>query len=120
MTTLDFVSPQRLIPGALALAYASLVLLALPQSWNWLIGIVIIVLAAVVIAGYFEYSLLALWPAFVGLFLVSTCIAALLVGLSDYGILPFTGSNLEFLVAAGIGCGFIGWGIDTNRKLMQA
>jgi hypothetical protein len=117
MTSIDLLHPARLIPGTLALVYGQFLILALPQSWNWLIGITIIVLAAAWFASYLDYHLLALWPAFIGLFLLCASIGALIAGLPLYAMLPLTHSNLELWVAAAIACGFIGWGMRLHRNL---
>jgi len=118
MTPLDVVKPWRLIAGIPALLYGGLLLLELPQSSTWLLLVAGVLLVAVVVASRLEYLLLPLWPAFVGLFLLSVCIFALIEDVVDYAIVPFTDSDLEIIVVALIACGYIAWGINMMRKML--
>jgi hypothetical protein len=70
------------------------------------------------VANRLEYPVLPLWPAFVGLFLLSTCICALVEDVVDYAIVPFTDSGIEIIVVALIACGYIGWGVTMMRKML--
>src|SRR5215216_302745 len=88
MTPIDIVKPWRLILGIPPLLYGGLLLLGLPQSTTWLLLVAGVLLVAVVVASRLEYPLLPLWPAFVGLFLLSTFICALIEDVVDYAIVP--------------------------------
>lgn len=118
MTQFDLVKPWRLVIALLPLLYGSLLLLGLPQSWRWLVLVGVVVLLAIMIIARLELPMLAIWPAFVGLFLLSVCICALIENVVDYAIVPFSDSDLEVMIAALVGCGFIGWGIQTTRQMM--
>ena len=118
MTPVEIVKPWRLIVGIPALLYGGLLLLELPQSSTWLLLVAGVLLVAVVVANRLEYPLLALWPAFVGLFLLSTCIFALIEDVVDYAIVPFTDSDAEILLVAVIACGYIVWGLSMTRKML--
>src|SRR5262245_2797312 len=119
MTSLDLVKPWRLIAGIPLLLYGGLLLLGLPQSWRWLLLVGGVVLLALLVAIRLEYPILALWPAFAGLFLLSACVCAIIEDVVDYAIVPFTDSDLEIGGVALIACGYIGWGIYTARKFMM-
>jgi len=120
MTSLDLVKPWRLIAGIPPLLYGGLLLLGLPESWRWLLLVGGVLLAALLLASRLEYPLLALWPMFAGLFLLSACVCAIIEDVVDYAIVPFTDSDLEIGSAALIACGYIGWGIYTARKFMMS
>lgn len=118
MTQLDLVKPWRLILSLLPLLYGSLLLLGLSYSWRWLLIVSLVVLMAIMVAARLEYPMLAIWPAFVGLFLLCACVCALTENVVDYAIVPFTDSDLEIMIAALIGCGFIAWGMRTTRQML--
>jgi hypothetical protein len=77
-----------------------------------------VLLVAIVVASRLEYPLLPLWPAFVGLFLLSTHIFALIEDVVDYAVAPFTDSDLEIVLVALIAGGYIAWGINMTRKML--
>jgi len=118
MTSLDLVKPWRLIAAIPVLLYAVLLLLELPQSPSWSLLVCGVVLIAFAVAARLEYPLLALWPAFVGLFVLSACMCALIEDVVDYALVPFTDSDAEIIAVALVGVGFIGWGIQTTRKML--
>src|SRR6266508_3117541 len=84
MTSLDLVKPWRLIAAIPVLLYAVLLLLELPQSSSWSLLACGVVLIAFAVAARLEYPLLALWPTFVGLFVLSACMCALIEDVVDY------------------------------------
>jgi hypothetical protein len=118
MTAFDFVKPWRLIAEMPLVLYGSLLLIELPQSWLWALLACGVTIAAVMLASCLEYPLLPLWPAFAGVFLLSTCICALVQDVVDYAIVPFTDSDIEIIAVAVVGIGFIGWGIQSARKML--
>jgi hypothetical protein len=75
---------------------------------------------AVVAANALDYSILASWPAFAGIFCLVACIGALMQSLPDYGIIPVTDSNVELWVAAVLAGGFIGWGLRTAQRFAES
>ena len=118
MTPLDLVKPWRLIAGIPPLLYGGLLIVGLPYSSTWLLVVAGVLLVAIIVASYLEYPLLPLWPTFVGLFLLSTCIFALIENVVDYAIVPFTDSDIEIILVAFIACGYIVWGVTMTRKLL--
>jgi len=118
MTPVDVVKPWRLIAGMPPLLYGGLLIVELPGSSTWLLVVAGVLLVAVVVASRLEYPLLPLWPVFVGLFLLSACIFALIEDVVDYAIVPFTDSDLEIILVALIACGYIAWGISMTRKML--
>jgi len=118
MTSLELVKPWRLLASMLPLLYGALLILGLPQSWLWLLLVCSVLLIIVMIAARLEYPMLALWPAFVGLFLIGTCICALIQDVVDYAFVPFTDSDGEIVLAISVGAAFILWGIQTTKKLL--
>ena len=118
MTSLDLVKPWRLILGMPVLLYAILLLLELPQSLLWSLLTCGVVLIAFAVAARLEYPLLALWPALIGLFVFSACVCALSLDVVDYALVPLTDSDTEIIAVATVGVGFIGWGIQSARKML--
>ena len=118
MTPLDLVKPWRVIIGIPPLLYGGLLLLELPYSSTWLLVAAGVLVVAIAVVGSLEYPLLPLWPVFVGLFLLSTCIFALFENVVDYAIVPFTDSDIEIILVAFIACGYIVWGVTMTRKLL--
>jgi len=118
MTPIEIVKPWRLIVGIPALLYGGLLLLGLPQSSTWLLLIAGVLLVAVVVASRLEYPLLPLWPAFVGLFLLSACVCALIEDVVDYAIVHFSDADAAIMLVDVIACGYIGWGITMTRKML--
>ena len=118
MTPIDPVKPWRLIAGMPALLYGGLLILELPGSSNWLLVAAGVLLVAVMVASRLEYPLLPLWPAFVGLFLLSASIFALIEDVVDYAVVPFSDSDIELIMVALIACGYIAWGIMMTRKML--
>ena len=118
MTSLDLVKPWRLLATLLPLLYGGLLLLGLPYTTRWLLLTCGVVLIAIIVAAWLEYPMLAMWPAFAGLFLISACICALIEDVVDYAFVPFTDSDSEIAIAIVVGVAFITWGIQTTRKMM--
>jgi len=118
MTLLDLVKPWRLLSTVPPLLYAGLLLLGLPNTIRYLVISGGVVLVALIVAAWLEYPLLALWPAFVGLFLISACVCALIEDVVDYAFVPFNDSDSEIAIAIVVGAAFITWGIQTTRKMM--
>jgi hypothetical protein len=118
MNPLELVRPWRLIVGIPPLLYGGLLLLGLPESSTWLLLVAGVLLLVVTVASRLEYPLLPLWPALVGLFLLSTCVFALIEDVVDYAIVPFTDTDIEIIVVALIACGYIAWGITMTRKML--
>jgi len=118
MTTLDLVKPWRLLASIPPLLYGALLIVGLPQSWLWLLLVCGVILMVVMVAARLEYPMLALWPAFVGLFLVGACVCALIEDVVDYAFVPFTDSDGEIVLAILVGAAFIIWGIQTTKKMI--
>lgn len=119
MTSLDLVKPWRLLAAMPVLLYGGLLILGLPNSTNWLLVACGIILFAVMMASRLELPLLALWPAFVGLFLLSACVFALIEDVVDYAFVPFTDSDAELVLVMLVAMAFIIWSIQTTRDIME-
>jgi uncharacterized membrane protein HdeD (DUF308 family) len=117
MTTLDLVKPWRLLVSVPPLLYGALLILGLPQSRLWLLLVCGVLLMAVMIVVRLEYPMLAMWPAFVGLFLISASVCALIEDVIDYAFVPFTDSDSEIVLAILVGVAFITWGIQTTKEM---
>src|SRR5215212_5861938 len=107
MTPLELVKPWRLIISVPPLVYAVLLIVELPGSLYWLLLAAGVLLMAMVVASRLDYPLLSLWAAFVGLFLLSACIFALIEDVIDYPVVPFSNSDIELILVALIACGYI-------------
>lgn len=117
MSSLDLVKPWRLLVSALPVLYGALLLLGLPNSFNWFLLAIGIILFAVMIVSRLDLPLLALWPAFAGLFLLCACVFALIENVVDYAIVPFTDTDSELVLMMLIASGFIIWSLSTFRKM---
>src|SRR5262245_5028436 len=106
MATMDLVKPWRITIGLLPVLYGILVILELQQSLLWLLLACAMIVLAVVITNALDYTFLAVWPAFPGIFCLVACLGALMQSLPDYGIVPVTNSNLELWVAMLLAGGF--------------
>jgi len=120
MVTIDLVKPWRIAIGLLPILYGTLVILELEQSWLWLLFACGMIVLAVVVANSLDYTLLAAWPAFPGVFCLVACVGALLQSLPDYGIVPVTDSYLELWAAAILAGGFIGWGVRAAQHFADS
>ena len=118
MPASDLVKLWRLILGIPAVLYGGLLILALPESSTWLLIVAGVLLVAFIVASRLEYPLLPLWPAFLGLFLLSSSIFALIEDVVDYAVVPFTDSDIELIVVALLALGYIAWGITLTRKML--
>jgi hypothetical protein len=118
VTSIDFVKPWRLLTSVPPFLYGGLLLLGLPMSLFWFLLTSGVVLSAAFVAAYFELPILGLWPALVGLFLLSVCICALDIDVVDYAIVPVTDSDFELILVALIACVYIVWGVQTTRAMM--
>jgi hypothetical protein len=114
MTAIELVKPWRITLGIVPAIYAGVVIAALPQSRTWLLLVCSVVFAATIVANLWEYPLLALWPTFVGIFVLSVCAIVLVINAPEYTIAPLTGSSAEIPAAAFVGIGLIFWGIATT------
>jgi uncharacterized membrane protein HdeD (DUF308 family) len=118
MTTLDLVRPWRLLATVLPLLYGGLLLLGLPHTTRYLALTCGVLLIAIMVVARFEYRMLALWPAFAGLFLISACVCALIEDVVDYAFVPFTDSDSEIVLAMLVGFAFILWGMQTTKRVL--
>jgi len=118
MTSLDLVRPWRLLATLVPLLYGGLLLLGLPYTARYLALTCGVVLIAIVVVARLEYPMLALWPAFAGLFLIGACVCALIEDVVNYAFVPFTDSDSEIVLAILAGLAFIIWGIQTTKKVL--
>jgi hypothetical protein len=94
--------------------------LELQRSWVWLLIACALIVLAAVVASVLDYTILAVWPAFPGIFCLVACIGALMQSLPNYSIVPVTNSNLELWVAAVLAGAFIGWGVRTAQQFAES
>jgi hypothetical protein len=116
---MELVRPWRITAGFVPLLYGTLVILELERSWMWLLVACGLIVIAVMVASRLGFSLLALWPAFAGIFCLVACLAALAQSLPNYGLVPLSASNTELWVAAALAGGFIGWGLRSAQKVAE-
>lgn len=118
MTSLDLVKPWRLLVTIAPLLYGGLLLLGLPHTTRYLLLTCAVVLIAVMVTARLQYPMLAMWPAFAGLFLIGACCCALIENVVDYAFVPLTDSDAEIVLAILVGIGFVLWGVQTTRKMI--
>ena len=113
----DFLKPWHLIAGLIPLIYGALLIAELPHTQYWLILAAGVTVAVGIIAIILDYPLLALWPAFTGLFLLSACVGALLSPLPDYAVVPLLGADIEIWIVALVAIGLIAWEFRAARTM---
>src|SRR5690349_3010417 len=100
MLVRDFLKPWHLVAGLIPIIYGAVLIAELPHTLYWLILAAGVTVAVGIVAIMFDYPLLALWPAFASLFLLSACVGAILDPLPDYAVVPVVGAEVEIWVVA--------------------
>ena len=118
MPILDFLKPWRLIAGLIPIIYGGILIAELPHTQYWLLLAAGVTLAVGIVAHTLDYPILALWPAFASLFLLSACIGALLEPLPDYAVVPLIAADLEIWVVALVAIGLIVWDFRRVRMML--
>lgn len=115
----ELVSPKRVIASLVVTIYATVLLYALPRSSIWPYFAGAATLFAIHSANVLEYPIVAIWPAFPGVLLTTTCIGGLFGNVPRSSLVPVTHSRGELWVALLIGSGLVCWAIRTARTFKK-
>ncbi len=89
-----------------------------PRVWLGIIPAAFVLLF--VLISYLDYPLAYVWPAFAGVFLLTTCILATMWDIPDTSPVPFTRTGAELWVGALIGFLYLMWGVGAARRAVLA
>lgn len=116
MLTDGVINPWKAVAGLTPLLYGMLLCMKLPNAALALTALVVVLLAALWLISYQDYSLWAAMPSLVGGALLVICIAALLGGVSDTSFVPISREVTELWFVCGLALGYVGWGIYESRR----
>jgi hypothetical protein len=108
----------QLVLGLLPICYGTILVAALPNTWQWALIIGLAMLVLLVLCGSVGSPLQTIWPVFSGVFLILTCLAVFIQGAFDQ--LPLTRSPSELIAMCLIAAVYIGWGIRSTWKAYAA
>lgn len=108
----------QLVVGLLPVCYGAVVVAALPNTWQWALGIALVMLVLLVLCGSLSYPLQTIWPIFPAAFLLLVCAAVLFQGAFDQ--LPLTRQPTELVAMFLISALYLGWGIRATWKAYAA
>lgn len=112
--------PVKVTASVPPLMYGTMLFFATgtPRVWLGIVPAVFVLLF--VLISYLDYPLAYVWPAFAGVFLLTTCILATMWDISDRSPVPFTHTSAELWVGALIGGLFLLWGVVEARRMLLA
>jgi len=108
----------QLVIGLLPVCYGGLVVVALPNTWQWALGIGLAMLILLVVCGSFGYPPQIVWPVFPAAFLILVCTAVFFQGAFDQ--LPLTQQPIELIAMYLVAALYLGWGIRTAWQAYSA
>ena len=108
----------QMVIGLLPVCYGGLVVVALPNTWQWALVIGLAMLVLLVLCGSFGYPPQTIWPVFPAGFLILACTAVLFQGTFDQ--LPLTRQPSELIAMYLIAALYLGWGIRATWKAYAA
>jgi hypothetical protein len=108
--------PVKVIASVPPLMYGVMLFLATgtPRGWLGIIPVVFVLVFALM--SYLDFPIAAFWPAFAGVFLITTCILATMWDIAESSPIPLTHSALELWAGAFLGCLYLIWGIAAARR----
>jgi hypothetical protein len=89
-----------------------------PRVWLGIVPAIFVLLF--VLISYLEYPFAYAWPAFAGVFLLTTCILSTMWDFQDRSPVPFTHTGAELWAGALIGFLYLMWGVLTARRAVLA
>jgi hypothetical protein len=108
----------QLVIGLLPVCYGAVVVVALPNTWQWALAIALAMLVLLVLCGSFGYPPQTIWPVFPAAFLILACTVALFQGAFDQ--LPLTRQPSELIAMYVVAALYLGWGIRATWKAYSA
>jgi hypothetical protein len=112
--------PVKVTASVPPLMYGAMLFFATgtPRVWLGIIPAVFVLLF--VLMSYLDYPLTYAWPAFSGVFLLTSCVLATMWDISDTSPVPFTHTAGELWAGALIGCLYLIWGVVAARRTLLA
>jgi hypothetical protein len=110
-----FVVGMKLVLGLLPICYGGMLIVALPNTWQWLIFMAVALIALLVLCITLDYPLQTIWPVFPGAFLVLACSFALYQGALDE--FPLTRQPTELIAVYLVAALYLIWGARATWKV---
>ena len=107
-----------LVLGLLPILYGGILVVALPNTWQWALIVGLALLVLLVLCGSLGYPPQTIWPVFSGAFLLLACAAAFFQDAIDQ--LPLTRQPSELIAMCLIGLVYIAWGARATWKAYAA
>ena len=104
----------KLVLGILPIYYGAILLIALPGTWQWLIGVGVVLVSLLFLCISLGYPLQTVWPIFPGMFLILACSCVLYQG--TYAQLPLTRQPGELIAMYIVGALYIAWAALSTWK----
>jgi hypothetical protein len=108
----------QLVLGLLPICYGTILVAALPNTWQWALIIGLAMLVLLVLCGSVGSPPQTIWPVFSGVFLILACLAAFVQGAFDQ--LPLTRNPSELIAMCLIALVYVGWGVSSTWKAYTA
>jgi hypothetical protein len=105
---------MQLVLGLLPVCYGTILVAALPNTWQWALIIAIAMLVLLVLCGSLGSPPQTFWPVFSGAFLLLACTAAFFQNAFDQ--LPLTRQPSELIAMWVIAVLYIAWGVGATWK----
>jgi len=105
---------MQLVLGLLPICYGTIIIAALPNTWQWALIIGLAMLVLLVLCGSLGSPLQTIWPVFPGVFLILACTADFFQG--AFTQLPLTRQPTELIAMGLIAALYLGWGIRSTWK----
>jgi hypothetical protein len=118
MSSQRFSFGVQLVIGLLPVCYGAVVVVALPNTWQWALVIALAMLVLLVLCGSLGYPPQTVWPVFPAAFLILACTAALFQGAFDQ--LPLTRQPSELIAMYLVAALYLGWGIRATWQAYSA
>ena len=109
-----FALGMQLVLGLLPICYGTMLVAALPNTWQWAAFIAIAMLVLLVLFGSLGSPLQTIWPVFSGAFLILACSAAFFQDAFDQ--LPLTRQPSELIAMYLIAALYLVWGVGATWK----
>jgi len=108
----------QLVIGLLPVSYGMILIVALPNTWQWAMLIALAMLMLLVLCSSLDYPPQTVWPVFPAAFLILACTAVLIQGAFDR--LPLTRQPGELIAMYIVALLYLGWGIRSTWKAYSA
>jgi hypothetical protein len=105
---------MQLVLGLLPICYGTIIVAALPNTWQWALIIALAMLVLLVLCVSLGSPPQTIWPVFSGVFLILAGLADFFQGAFEQ--LPFTRQPTELIAMCLIAALYLGWGIRSTWK----